>query len=144
MAGYSPANEPLKLPFYFLSLLNGEGVKKLWGWEYWIVNNDKYCFKVLTIDPGFQCSLHFHNIKDETFVVYQGTILLETCDAQRSVYERVLNAGSKQHIPPKTPHRFRALNAPATVFEISTHHDDADVVRIVDSQTIPEIPRCIA
>jgi mannose-6-phosphate isomerase-like protein (cupin superfamily) len=50
-------------------------VEKLWGREEWIVNNELYCAKRLIVDPGFSCSLHSHNIKDETFVIQDGILL---------------------------------------------------------------------
>lgn len=111
-------------------------VPKMWGTEHWIVNNDKYCFKVLTVNPGFQCSLHYHKKKEETFIVYDGEILLEQRDVRAFPYEEVLGAGMQRHIEPRTPHRFQARNGVALVLEISTHHDDTDVVRIEESKKL--------
>lgn len=121
-----------------LSFLNGavRVVPKLWGTEHWIVNSDKYCFKVLTVNPGYQCSLHYHKKKDETYIVYDGEILLEQRDVRGYPYEEVLSTGQQRHIEPKTPHRFHAMGGMAVVLEISTHHDDADVVRIEESKKI--------
>lgn len=109
---------------------------KVWGSEHWIVNSDKYCLKVLTVVPGYQCSLHYHKNKDETFIVQQGQVLLEQRDIRGYPYEELLSAGEQRHIAPKTPHRFQAKDAVAVIIEISTHHDDADVVRIEDSKKI--------
>ncbi len=129
---YTPSHGPL---FYLMSNVINV-VPKVWGTEHWVVNTDKYCFKLLTINPGFQCSLHYHKKKDETFIVYEGEILLEQRDSRGFPYEELLEAGMQRHIEPKTPHRFQARNTVAIVFEISTYHDDADVVRIEESKKI--------
>lgn len=116
-------------PLHFILNFAERLVAKLWGLEHWIINNDKYCFKVLTIFPGYQCSLHYHNEKDETFVVQSGEVLLE-----HQGVEELLGPGQKRRIEPGTPHRFKAKDGTAVVIEISTHHDDADVVRIEESK----------
>ncbi|SRR5260370_12806247 len=132
--GYSPVGT--FRPLFFIANNAVNVVTKLWGTEHWIVNNDKYCFKVLTIMPGFQCSLHYHKRKDETFIVYDGEILLEQRDVRGYPIEEVLSAGQQRHIEAKTPHRFQARNGSAVILEISTHHDEADVVRIEESKKV--------
>lgn len=107
-------------------------VQKVWGSEEWLVNSDLYCVKILRIMPGFMCSLHYHPIKDETFYVTNGNVLLEVGDC---TYE--LAVGDSERILPSTPHRFRSVGKySATILEASTHHDDADVVRIEESRKI--------
>ena len=49
---------------------------KVWGEEHWIVNKE-YCGKKLVLKKGFRCSMHFHKIKDETFYVISGKVLIE-------------------------------------------------------------------
>ena len=49
---------------------------KGWGYDKWIVNNDLYCCKVLFFERGKKCSWHYHKVKDETFYVQSGEILL--------------------------------------------------------------------
>jgi quercetin dioxygenase-like cupin family protein len=101
--------------------------------EIWLVNTDKYCAKFLYLEPGFQCSLHRHLVKDETFVVMDGHCRLE-------VENRVhyLQRGDNHHIPPGTWHRFRNERyAPmCRILEVSTHHDDGDVERREPSKRI--------
>ncbi len=55
-------------------------VPKGWGFEKWIVNNDKYCGKLLYIIKDRKCSWHYHKIKDETFYVQRGKIILYFSD----------------------------------------------------------------
>lgn len=99
---------------------------KAWGDEIWLVNNELYCLKRLIVLPGWQCSLHRHHVKDESFVVEQGRLLLRVGDDPA----RVVCAGDKAvRIPPGTWHRFGAFADRAIFVEVSTHHDDNDVER---------------
>ena len=53
---------------------------KGWGYEKWIVNKDEYCGKLLHIIKGKKCSWHYHKLKDETFYLQEGKILLKYSD----------------------------------------------------------------
>ncbi len=107
-------------------------VDKIWGREIWVVNEEKYCVKFLEIKDGYRCSKHFHNVKHETFVVIKGTVNLECGFESKSLFP-----GQKQVIPPGTPHRFGTEDyAGAIILEVSTHHDDNDVVRLEESRKI--------
>jgi len=117
-------------------------VKKLWGYEEWLVNEDIYCAKFLHLNKGYQCSLHFHKNKDETFYILEGEILLELSknkmlnlkDADIEVY--YLKEGQQVRICPMQPHRFRALTDIAKLLEVSTFHSDVDSYRIEKSRKI--------
>lgn len=103
-------------------------VKKLWGSEDVLVNSPLYCAKILRIDPGMGCSYHRHRIKDETFFVLSGEVVLK-------LGERVpmlLKHGSSQHVPPMTYHSFGSESG-AVMLEVSTHHEDSDVERLTES-----------
>jgi quercetin dioxygenase-like cupin family protein len=103
---------------------------KGWGEEIWLVNNDKYCGKLLTFKPGASFSDHYHIRKEETWYVLEGTLELRYYDLSNA--DRVvkkLKAGHVVHIPPSTPHQLVALEA-STVIEVSTPHDEADSYRI--------------
>src|SRR3989344_7564795 len=99
-------------------------VPKVWGEEHWIVNNDEYCGKRLILRRGFQCSLHYHKEKDETFFVQSGRVRLELGDATHE-----LKPGDSIHIPRDVLHRFAGLED-SEIFEFSTHHDDEDSYRM--------------
>lgn len=114
-------------------------VAKLWGLEEWLVNNEKYCAKLLWITPGFQCSLHYHPIKAETFVALDGLVRVEY-HIGKQVIQTILSGHRRDTltIPPETPHRFWSMGAGGgLLLEISTTHDDADVVRIEPSREMP-------
>ena len=104
-----------------------EQVEKVWGTEEIIVNNDLYCGKFLNIAPGYQCSLHYHVVKDETFFVAVGKVDMQVGDEAF-----VLNEGESVRILPGTPHRFGSRSL-AVIIEISTPHSDDDVVRLEPS-----------
>lgn len=104
-------------------------VKKVWGEEIWLINESEYCFKILNLNKGSAGSLHYHPKKKETFIVIGGKVKIEY---DNKVYK--LKAGTKPlTIYPNTPHRFTGLKE-SRILEISTHHDDADVVRIEESR----------
>jgi quercetin dioxygenase-like cupin family protein len=98
-------------------------VKKDWGSEEWIVNTPEYCGKRMTLNKGWQCSMHYHRIKHETFYVLTGKIKLELGE-----YIRILLPGDSIEIPVGMPHRFGGLED-SVFFEFSTHHEDSDSYR---------------
>ena len=105
-------------------------VEKVWGKEVWIVNNDKYCGKLLYLDKGAECSYHHHEQKQETFYALQGQVAL-TIEGKGYM----LNPFSRpKTIMPGQNHSFMGLSK-AVILEISTHHDDEDVVRLEESKS---------
>lgn len=108
-----------------------EIVPKVWGYEKWIENNEKYCCKILSVNKGYQCSLHYHKNKDETFLVTSGHIRLE-------LKEEVLHLrpGAFVRVPPETPHRFTGIED-SLIMEVSTHHEEADSYRLEESRKAP-------
>ena len=99
-------------------------VTKDWGTEQWIVNESTHCGKLLIVSPQWQCSLHHHIEKDETFFVMRGPAVMQVEDIVV-----VAGYGESFRIPPGTKHRFAALAFRVKLMEFSSHHDDADVVR---------------
>lgn len=98
-------------------------VKKAWGYEDWLENNEKYCLKILHNSGPWSSKgrFHYHKLKDETFIVMEGTMLLEL-EGKR--YK--LSEGMKMRIKPLTRHRFKAFTKDCTMIEVSTHHEDSD------------------
>lgn len=127
---------------YEQHLENRTYVAKKWGLEEWLVNNDKYCAKMLWITPGFQCSLHYHPVKHETFVALDGLVRVEYyIKGGKQKIETILVGWRRDMLtlPPNTPHRFWSIGPDGgLLLEISTTHDDADVVRIEESRGIGE------
>ena len=107
-------------------------VKKVWGHEEWIVNSPKYCGKKLVFLQGYRCSMHYHKIKDETFYLLSGRVLLETTGVDGIEKSRIMTPGDVQHIPTKLLHRVTAI-VDSEVIEFSTFHMEEDSYRIENS-----------
>lgn len=111
-----------------MTIITPEVHRKAWGRELWITNSPLYCAKRLIIKAGWQCSLHYHKIKDETFTAIRGRVLIEVGA------ERVqLDIGDSVRIRPGAAHRFAAL-VDSELFEVSTMHLEADVYRLEPSR----------
>lgn len=114
---------------------------KTWGYEIWIANNDQYCGKHLHVAPLKYCSVHYHKNKQETFYVINGTLVLlysDLLDAKswedRKMKRVVLNKGDSFTIAPMIAHRFfSGNNASCDFIEVSSHHDESDTYRIIES-----------
>ena len=106
-------------------------VPKGWGFEKWIVNNEKYCGKLLYFVKGKKCSWHFHKIKDETFYIQSGKILLKWSDNDdiANAKEVILSRGDSWHVYIGQRHQMYALED-TELFEFSTQHFDEDSHRI--------------
>lgn len=112
-------------------------VQKGWGYEKWIVNNEKYCGKLLFFNKGKRCSWHFHKIKDETFYLQSGLISLYYGldeDLSKSLV-LVLEPGDSFHIPVGLKHQMIALEE-SELFEFSTEHFDFDSYRIISGDSL--------
>jgi mannose-6-phosphate isomerase-like protein (cupin superfamily) len=107
-------------------------VSKGWGFEKWIVNNEQYCGKLLYFVKGKKCSWHYHKIKDETFYVQSGMLVLHYGydDNIELAQKRVLKRGQKFHVPVGMRHRMYALED-TELFEFSTQHFEEDSYRVI-------------
>lgn len=109
-----------------------EKTLKKWGSEELIVNTN-YCGKRMILEKNSCCSLHAHKIKDETFFISEGKMLLEINEDDISRYY-VLNKDSFFRIKPNTYHRFYGIER-TIFFEFSTHDESSDSYRKEESQT---------
>lgn len=107
-------------------------VPKGWGFEKWIVNNTEYCGKLLYFVKGKKCSWHYHDLKDETFYIQSGKILLRYSeeDDLTSSDELILEKGDRFHVARGMRHQMTALED-TELFEFSTQHFDSDSIRII-------------
>jgi quercetin dioxygenase-like cupin family protein len=107
-------------------------VPKGWGFEKWIVNTEEYCGKLLYFVKGKKCSWHYHKLKDETFYIQSGKLLLKHSDEDEMKYamETILTPGDKFHIYRGLKHQMIALED-TELFEFSTQHFDDDSYRII-------------
>ena len=113
--------------------LNHTLVPKVWGYELWITNSEKYCGKLLHIVKGKQCSWHYHKLKDEVMYVQSGKLKItygfneNKLDLSNSCI--ILSPGDSFHIPTGMIHQMTALET-TELFEFSTQHFDEDSYRL--------------
>lgn len=107
-------------------------VSKGWGFEKWIVNNQEYCGKLLYFVKGGKCSWHYHKLKDETFYVQSGKILLTYGDSDDMAFSHqiILERGENFHITRGMRHQMEGFED-TELFEFSTQHFDDDSIRLI-------------
>ena len=101
-------------------------VNKTWGSERWLINNELYCGKILTLKKGYRCSIHYHKNKDETFYILEGKVKLELFG--KTI---IMKKGDVFRLEPLTLHRFTGI-VNSKILEISTHHEDSDSYRVIN------------
>jgi mannose-6-phosphate isomerase-like protein (cupin superfamily) len=111
---------------------NMDRVEKGWGYEIWIKNFEKYCGKLLFFNKNKKCSWHYHKLKEETFYLHAGKILLrygwdENIEKAETL---VLKAGDSFHVPIGLKHQMKGLLKANYLYEFSTQHFDSDSIRI--------------
>lgn len=109
-----------------------ETIKKVWGYEIIIANNDLYCGKILCLFPRYRCSIHYHKEKVETFYILSGLVLMEV-EGQ----EFIMRPQSIIDLPPGTKHRFTGLQS-SEIVEFSTKDFPEDSYRDTKSEKISE------
>lgn len=105
---------------------------KGWGFERWLVNNEKYCGKILHFHKGKKCSWHYHHIKDETFYIAKGAVKVKYSVQDKLEYanEIILTEGDTWHVQPEMRHQIIALME-TDLIEFSTTHREEDSIRII-------------
>ena len=107
--------------------------EKVWGYEDWIINTPLYCSKILYLNKGWRCSLHYHKEKDETFYLLEGRVFLELeSDRDFDNMTQVMKIGDTTRVHPFLLHRFTGL-MDSKILEISTQHFDEDSYRLEPS-----------
>jgi quercetin dioxygenase-like cupin family protein len=112
-------------------------VPKGWGEERWLHNDELYCGKILILQQGKRCSLHYHKLKTETFYIMRGRLRMELTDLASALLEppvvrevHELGEGEAILLKPGDVHRFTGLADETWIFEFSTQHFDTDSHRI--------------
>ena len=104
-------------------------VDKPWGYELRWAITSRYVGKVIHVDAGHALSLQYHEVKEETILLWNGRIKFEMeRDGQRVTQE--MTPGQSIHITPGTVHRMTAIED-SDIFEVSTP-ELQDVVRLED------------
>ena len=112
-------------------LLSNKIVNKNWGYENIITNTDRYCLKILHFVKDHKFSMHFHDIKDETWYVLNGKLIFKCINTNTAeILEKEINKGEIIHIPRLLPHQLLAIED-SDIIEVSTTHYDTDSYRVI-------------
>lgn len=104
-------------------------IMKPWGYEIIWAHTQQYVGKILFVKAGHKLSLQYHQVKDETIFLKEGSVLLELRKPD-SISHITMKPGASFHITPGTIHRIKALQD-SEILEASTSQLD-DVVRLAD------------
>jgi mannose-6-phosphate isomerase-like protein (cupin superfamily) len=107
-------------------------VDKPWGGEEIFAETDRYVGKILTVRAGHALSVQYHEVKDETMRVLDGTCELHVGrePGSRDLEIVTMTPGMSCRIAPGVVHRLVAVTD-VRMLEVSTPELD-DVVRLDD------------
>jgi mannose-6-phosphate isomerase len=105
------------------------GGRRPWG-SYEILTELPYCkVKHITIDPGQQISVQYHNKRQEAWTIVSGTgqVLIGN-------QWQIVTAGDTVSIPQGVVHSVKALENPLVFIEVQTgtYFGEDDIVRLED------------
>ena len=80
-------------------------VEKPWGHEEIFAETENYVGKILFIRQGEALSLQYHEVKEETLRVLEGTLELVTGTSVERLEEQMMGAGMPPFALPRTLHR---------------------------------------
>jgi mannose-6-phosphate isomerase len=99
-------------------------VEKPWGRVVTYALNQPSSVRVITVEPGQETSVHYHRMRDETWVVLDPGLEIEIGD--RSVHPE---PGEEFVIPAEEAHRIRCMGSgPGRILEVAygyTTEDDS-------------------
>jgi len=102
-------------------------INKPWGYELIWADTKNYIAKIIFINQGCRLSLQYHQKKEETVYVMEGTLINDD-----NHHQNEYSAGEYLHVPPGKIHRFCATkDSPVKLMEVSSNHPD-DVIRVED------------
>ena len=111
--------------------MNEQSRQKNWGYEIWFANNEQYCGKYLCINQDRWSSdgaFHYHKIKDETFFVIEGNLILDYVEDD-AFYSITLHPRQSFRVFPHVKHRFSTESQQCFFIEASTTHREDDSYR---------------
>ena len=82
------------------------------------------------IEANKSSSLHYHKLKDETFYIQEGKILVKVISNDGLEKEFEMKKGDVLDIPKGIKHQFTGLAEKSEIFEVSTEHFDDDSVYV--------------
>jgi len=118
-------------------------IDKPWGHEEIWAQSSRYAGKILAINKGHRLSRQYHNVKEETIMVLEGTLVCEEGPTEigGEIKRHIMGPGEIFHVRPGTIHRFCAEETNVRLVEVSTS-ETADVVRLEDDyRRVTDIPQ---
>lgn len=116
--------------------ISSEVVKKGWGNELIFANTNEYCGKLLNFKAGCKGSMHYHLLKDETWYVASGSLIMRWIDTETgAVHSQPLSSGDVVRNKRGQPHQLEAVED-SVVFEVSTTHYDSDSYRVLAGDSL--------
>ena len=111
-------------------------VEKPWGRVVTYAHNQPSTVRVITVEPGQETSVHFHRMRDETWVVLDAGLTVEIGD--RSI---PASPGEEFVIPAEQTHRIRCAGpAPGRILEVAYGYtSEEDDQRIEDDYGRPVV-----
>jgi len=98
--------------------------KRVWGQEIIYTESGKYLGKILKYNAGKMGGLQYHINKDETFILFEGEGWMDYDTGDGELGSFRLTPGIAVHIPPLTPHRFRAETDCIGLESSTAHYQD--------------------
>jgi mannose-6-phosphate isomerase-like protein (cupin superfamily) len=105
-------------------------VDKPWGEQLVFAVTSTYCGAVDVVRQGQSLSLQFHQLRDETLYLYQGSLQVKFEDESGAMRCVDMSPGQSIRFRPLRKHRITALTD-SVIFEVATPQLD-DVVRLQD------------
>ena len=106
-------------------------VDKPWGHEeVFAFCEGKYCGKAIHVTAGHALSLQYHEQKEETIAIFNGTAFVEVGKDEAELDGFEMSPGESIHLLPGTRHRVTAITD-IVMLEASTT-ELGDVVRLED------------
>lgn len=102
-------------------------IEKPWGWTVDLIYEPTLQISLLDIDRAGFCSIHFHEEKQNRFLVRRGALSIFR-DVDGVMVERILRAGDSIDIPAEMIHQFVARRN-TRVLEIYTPAHRSAMVR---------------
>lgn len=120
--------------------MNIKKIDKPWGHEIIWAQTENYVAKIIKIKLGKRLSLQYHEKKEETIYVLDGTLCIWESEDDNNF--KLLRKGDTYHVLPNQIHRFGSYNdrglsskfdqeIGCTLIEVSTNYLD-DLIRIKD------------
>lgn len=112
-------------------------IEKPWGRVVTYALNQPSSVRVITVEPGQETSVHYHRMRDETWVVLDPGLMVE-------IDERTVDAepGEEFVIPAEQAHRIRCTGSqPGRILEVAYGYTtEDDTQRLEDAYGRPLEP----